>query len=215
MKAKLPSFVSAQHAVLSQLGRQHQTVDRPNAGRITLAKQPSEFFRAGFIHRHKTADEVPADYALATAGAMTGTGGSPQPLGASVPGTMCTSTATGASFISRDVLAHQPQRLLALRDHSSGWADFGSPERVLATLARNGIQPEWVAAEDWVDELELMDALPGPTRRAWGAVTIAASAQLARRLNTDVDRPTPRVASTDTKVSPIPSSNCFGPTGLA
>jgi hypothetical protein len=28
-------------------------------------------------------------------------------------------------------------------------------------------------------------------------------------------RPTPRVASTDTEVSPIPSSNCSGPTGLA
>jgi hypothetical protein len=72
-----------------------------------------------------------------------------------------------------------------------------------------------LAAEDWVDELELMDALPGPARRDWGSVTVAASAQLARRLNTGVDRPTPRVASTDTKVSPIPSSNCFGPTGLA
>ena len=72
-----------------------------------------------------------------------------------------------------------------------------------------------LAAEDWVDELELMDVLPGPTRRDWGSVTVAASAQLARRLNTDVDRPTPRVASTDTKVSTIPSSNCFGPTGLA
>jgi hypothetical protein len=71
------------------------------------------------------------------------------------------------------------------------------------------------AADAWVDELELMDVLPGPTRRNWGSVTIAASAQLARRLNTDVDRPTPRVPSTDTKVSPIPSSNCFGPTGLA
>src|SRR5438132_5600667 len=57
-----------------------------------------------------------------------------------------------------------------------------------------------LAAEDWVDELELMDALPAPTRRDWGSVTIAASAQLARRLNTDVDRPTPRVASTETKV---------------
>ena len=64
-----------------------------------------------------------------------------------------------------------------------------------------------LAAEDWVDELELMDALPGPTRRDWGSITVAASAQLARRLNTEVDPPTPRVASTDTKVSPIPSSN--------
>jgi hypothetical protein len=72
-----------------------------------------------------------------------------------------------------------------------------------------------LAAEVWVDELELMDALPGPTRRDWGSVTIAASAQLSRRLNPDVDRPMPRVPSTDTKVSPIPSSNCFGPPGLA
>ena len=72
-----------------------------------------------------------------------------------------------------------------------------------------------LAAEDWVDELELMDALPGPTRRDWGSVTVAASAQLARRLNTDVDRPTARVGSADTKVSPIPSSNSFVPTGLA
>jgi hypothetical protein len=72
-----------------------------------------------------------------------------------------------------------------------------------------------LAAEEWIDELESMDALPGPTRRDWGSVTIAASAQLARRLNTEVDRPRPRVASTDTKVSPIPSSNCFDPRGLA
>jgi len=72
-----------------------------------------------------------------------------------------------------------------------------------------------LAAEDWVDELELMDALPGPTRRDWGLVTVGASAQLARRLNTDVDRRTQRVASTDTKVSPIPSSNCLEPTYLA
>jgi hypothetical protein len=72
-----------------------------------------------------------------------------------------------------------------------------------------------LAAEHWVDELELTDALPGPTRRDWGSITVAASAQLARRLNTGMDRPTPYVASTDTKVSPIPSSNCFGLTGLA
>jgi hypothetical protein len=71
------------------------------------------------------------------------------------------------------------------------------------------------AADDWVDELELMDALPGSTRRDWGSVTVAASARLAMRLNTGADRPKPRVASTDTKVSPIPSSNCFDPTGLA
>ena len=72
-----------------------------------------------------------------------------------------------------------------------------------------------LAAEDWVNELELTDALPGPTRRDWESVTVAASAQLARRLNTDVDCRTQHVASTDTKVLPIPSSNCLEPTCLA
>jgi mannose-1-phosphate guanylyltransferase len=44
---------------------------------------------------------------------------------------------------SHDVLAHQPHRLLVLRDESSGWADLGTPTRVVHALARNGIQPEW------------------------------------------------------------------------
>ena len=86
---------------------------------------------------------------------------------------------------------------------------------IMAVTELFGPEQARLAADDWVDELELMDALPGPTRRDWGEVTVATSAQLARRLNTRVDRPTRRVASTDTKVSPIPSSNCFGPTGLA
>jgi hypothetical protein len=72
-----------------------------------------------------------------------------------------------------------------------------------------------LAAEDWVDELELMDTLPGLTRRGWRSVTVAASARLAGRLNVDVDRRTRRVASTDTKVSPIPSSNCLASKRLA
>jgi hypothetical protein len=46
-----------------------------------------------------------------------------------------------------------------------------------------------LAAQDWVNELELTDALPGPTTRDWRSVTVAASVQLARRLNTDVGRP--------------------------
>lgn len=44
---------------------------------------------------------------------------------------------------SRDVLAQQPHRLLVLRDEDSGWADLGTPTRVVHTLTRNGIQPEW------------------------------------------------------------------------
>jgi mannose-1-phosphate guanylyltransferase len=46
---------------------------------------------------------------------------------------------------SRDVLANLPHRLLALRDRTSGWADLGSPTRVLDTLSRNGIQPKWAS----------------------------------------------------------------------
>jgi mannose-1-phosphate guanylyltransferase len=45
---------------------------------------------------------------------------------------------------SRDILANEPRRLLALRDRASGWADLGSPARVLATLTRSRIQPGWV-----------------------------------------------------------------------
>jgi hypothetical protein len=78
-----------------------------------------------------------------------------------------------------------------------------------------GVEQAKLAADDWVDELELMDILPGSTGRDWGSVTVAASARLARRLNTEVSGQAPRVASTDTKVSPIPSCNCFDPTGLA
>jgi hypothetical protein len=44
-----------------------------------------------------------------------------------------------------------------------------------------------IAAEDWVDELESMDALPGPATRDWGSVTVAASARLARRLSAAID----------------------------
>jgi hypothetical protein len=64
-----------------------------------------------------------------------------------------------------------------------------------------------LAADDWIDELDVMDDLPGPNKRHWGPVTVAAFARLARRLNTQVDCATQGVASTDTKVSPIPSSN--------
>jgi hypothetical protein len=44
---------------------------------------------------------------------------------------------------SRDVLTPQAKRLLVLRDSGSGWADLGSPDRVLGLLARNVDQPAW------------------------------------------------------------------------
>ena len=45
---------------------------------------------------------------------------------------------------SRQVLAPQPHRLLAVPDTTSGWADLGSPTRVMDILARNKIQPTWL-----------------------------------------------------------------------
>jgi mannose-1-phosphate guanylyltransferase len=44
---------------------------------------------------------------------------------------------------SSDILANQAKKLLVLRDAGSGWADLGSPDRVLDVLARNGNQPAW------------------------------------------------------------------------
>jgi mannose-1-phosphate guanylyltransferase len=46
--------------------------------------------------------------------------------------------------LSREVLAVQPHRLLVLRDAASGWADFGTPTRVIDTLVRDGIEPQWL-----------------------------------------------------------------------
>jgi mannose-1-phosphate guanylyltransferase len=46
--------------------------------------------------------------------------------------------------LSSHVLAHQPHRLRAVADRTSGWADLGSPRRVMDILARNNIQPAWL-----------------------------------------------------------------------
>jgi len=46
---------------------------------------------------------------------------------------------------SREVLAQQPDRLLVLRDSTSGWADLGDPSRVIDTLVRNRIHTEWLS----------------------------------------------------------------------
>jgi hypothetical protein len=70
--------------------------------------------------------------------------------------------------------------------------------------------PEQVrlSTEDWLDESELMDSPPRATSRDWRAVTVAASARLANRGALARDHRT-LAKSTDTKISPIPSSNCF------
>src|SRR4029077_9165385 len=43
-----------------------------------------------------------------------------------------------------------------------------------------GSEQARLAAEDWLDELLLMETLPGLTSRDWRLITIAASARLAK-----------------------------------
>jgi len=76
-----------------------------------------------------------------------------------------------------------------------------------------GPEQATLSTEDWLDESKLMDSPPRFTSREWRAVTVAASARLANRLTVARDHRAP-AASTDTKVSPIPSSNCFASTLL-
>jgi hypothetical protein len=65
-----------------------------------------------------------------------------------------------------------------------------------------------LSAGDWLDQSELVDSPARATSRDWRAVTVAASARLASRLTVARGRRA-LAPSTDTKVSPIPSSNCF------
>ena len=55
------------------------------------------------------------------------------------------------------------------------WEMFGPEQARLSTA-------------DWLDESDLMDGPPRSTSRDWHAVTIAASARLATRLNAMLDR---------------------------
>jgi hypothetical protein len=66
-----------------------------------------------------------------------------------------------------------------------------------------------LSAEDWLDESDLMDSPPRSEVRDWRAVTIAASARLAGRIDASQYRRKSLTASSDTKVWPKPSSNCF------
>jgi hypothetical protein len=70
-----------------------------------------------------------------------------------------------------------------------------------------------LSTEDWLDELELKDSPLRAISRDWRAVTVAASVRLANRGTPARDHRT-LAASTDTKVLPILSSNCFASTLL-
>jgi hypothetical protein len=71
-----------------------------------------------------------------------------------------------------------------------------------------GPEQALLSTDDWLDESELMDCPPRSASRDWRAVTVAASARLANRVTGARDRRTP-ASSTDPKVSPILSFNCF------
>jgi hypothetical protein len=90
---------------------------------------------------------------------------------------------------------------------------INSAERELSAFIRAvtelfGPEQARLSTEDWLDELELKDMPPRPSSRDWRAVTVAASARLANR-RTPARHHRVLAASTDTKLSPIQSSNCF------
>ena len=49
------------------------------------------------------------------------------------------------SNFSQEVLAAQPSSLAVLPVTGIEWSDWGDPARVLGSLARIGVQPEWAA----------------------------------------------------------------------
>ena len=77
-----------------------------------------------------------------------------------------------------------------------------------------GTEQARVSTEDWLEELTLMDMPSRSKERNWRAVTIAAAARLAKRLDTATHGQIYSSTSTDTKVSLTPSSNCSGSTLL-
>ena len=52
-------------------------------------------------------------------------------------------TADSIDF-SKDVLSLDASNLLVVEDSSSGWADLGNPQRVIKTLDRHQIEPDWL-----------------------------------------------------------------------
>jgi hypothetical protein len=80
---------------------------------------------------------------------------------------------------------------------------------VAAVRELYGSEQAMLSAEDWLEELALMDRLPGSTTDGWRLVTVAASARLASRLTHAQRQPTPVVASNDGKLPTTALSNSF------
>jgi hypothetical protein len=95
---------------------------------------------------------------------------------------------------------YEEQTLLAERELSSF---------IAAVTKLYGPEQARLSAEDWLNESDLMDSAPRSEARDWRSVTIAASAKLASRIDAGQHRQKAFTASSNTKVLPIPSSNCF------
>jgi hypothetical protein len=75
-----------------------------------------------------------------------------------------------------------------------------------------GPEQATLSAEDWLDESELIDSAPRSTSRDWRAVTIAASARLADRLNV---APRQSRDGAEARMNVLPAPNRFAPKLLA
>ena len=60
---------------------------------------------------------------------------------------------------------------------------------IAAVTASYGPEQAKLSAEDWLEESELIDSPPRSEERDWRAVTIAASARLANRVDARAVRP--------------------------
>jgi hypothetical protein len=80
---------------------------------------------------------------------------------------------------------------------------------IIAVTERFGPEQARASTQDWLDEAEIIHSAPRSTSRGWRSVTIAASARLAGRIDAAQYRQDSVAALSDTKVSPIPSSNCL------
>lgn len=80
---------------------------------------------------------------------------------------------------------------------------------ICAVTQLYGSEEAKLAAEDWLDEAELMDSPPLLTSRNWRAVTIAAAARLANQITIAPQKQTLLVPPDERRASEIPSFHSF------
>jgi hypothetical protein len=80
---------------------------------------------------------------------------------------------------------------------------------IIAVTERFGAEQARISTQEWLDGAEIMDSPPRAAPRDWRAVTIAASARLASRIDAAQYRQKSLTKPNSARVSPIPSSSCF------